>query len=220
MHAFRAFRPAGLAAAVLLLAAFSWLPAPSTAVTQVPVLSDDSVPVLEGGGTSTVSVMLNSNPGRTVTVSITRIRAGTDVRLSTTSLTFKSGNWNTPKAVTLIGPASRSGFQYRPNNYFEFTVAGTTNTALLEVDVVDIHWRTRRPGVRVEGTTPAGWVFVPDYAYGTYRIRPAAQPFAEVFVHVFAKPNVLGTITFNTAHDADGNLRNRDFTLTVQNWDE
>ena len=89
--------------------------------------------------------------------------------------------------MRLSGPASHGGFQYRPDNYFDFTVAGTSSSVRLKAEVVDPHWRSRRPGVVVEGTTPGGAgaapsIFVPDYGHATYRIRLAAQPFADVLV--------------------------------------
>ena len=70
------------------------------------VLSETSLAPIEEGSTSGTSytVKLSSQPTETVTVEIGG-HTGTDLTLSTTTLTFTTSNWNIPQTVTVrAGP--------------------------------------------------------------------------------------------------------------------
>ena len=56
----------------------------------------------EAGGTATFAVVLNSEPTANVTIGLSSSDP-TEGTVSTTSLTFQPGNWDTPKTVTVTG---------------------------------------------------------------------------------------------------------------------
>jgi hypothetical protein len=90
-------------------AAFRSLPASSVAVTN----ADDDVPSLivsqpnrtfttELGGTASFTTRLATQPSGTVTVSVVSDDAS-EARVSPTSITFNSSNWNQPQTITITG---------------------------------------------------------------------------------------------------------------------
>ncbi len=90
-------------------AAFRSLPASSVAVTN----ADDDIPSLvvsqpnrtfttESGGTASLTTRLTTQPSGTVTVSVASDDAS-EARVSPTSLTFNSSNWDQPQTITVTG---------------------------------------------------------------------------------------------------------------------
>jgi len=56
----------------------------------------------EGGASTTFSIVLNSQPTASVTIPLT-VNDSTEGQLPVASVTFTSGNWSTPKSVTVVG---------------------------------------------------------------------------------------------------------------------
>ena len=71
------------------------MPAPGVTVT----LGGGSLDVEEGGATDTFDVVLDAPPNNDVTINLSNPDG--EVSLSTSSLTFTNGNWNTPQSVTV-----------------------------------------------------------------------------------------------------------------------
>ena len=86
------------------------------------IVSKTDAAVTEWGDTDTFTVVLSSAPSSDVVVSVTSDDTG-EVTVSTSPLTFTSGNWNVPQTVTLTG--------------IDDTVADPTDGAIVTVSVVD-----------------------------------------------------------------------------------
>ena len=165
------------------------------------VLSTTTLEVMEGAGTgATYTVKLGTEPSATTTVAISGY-ADTDVDLSTTSLTFTTGNWNTPQTVKVTaGPDhdtaddavtlahSASGGEY------------DSVTAALAVTVID----DDTPELVLSTTTLE--VMEGDATGATYTVRLGTEPSEEVTV----------AVTGHTGTDVS--VDKATLTFTTENW--
>ena len=69
-------------------------------------LSETTATVAEDSGTDTYTVVLNSQPTSTVTISLTETSA--DFSISTSTLIFTTSNWDTPQTITITAISDSS----------------------------------------------------------------------------------------------------------------
>ena len=154
-----------------------------------------SVSVNEGGSSS-YTVVLNTEPTVTVTVAIT---AGGDVSTNPTSLTFTTTDWNAAQTVTVTAAEDADG------NNDSVTLAHAASgggygsvTGDVEVTVID----DEVPGVRISTTT----LTVPEGGPNTYTVRLNTQPGGDVVVTV---NGASGDVSFSGSP----------LTFTTSNWE-
>ena len=190
------FRRALLAVTVMTVA-LACLVAPTAAQSIVhiqPVFEVGTVNVLEGGS-RIVGVKLSADPGRAVTVRVTLRTAGTSITLASQTLVISRATWNTfspGQWITLNGPSMRRGFQYRPTNYFYFSIDGSEKTTRLVAEPRDTEEFRRpagivpsKPKLRVNNFPPGS-----GSASATYGVRLASRPHHDVDVRAFGSSGV------------------------------
>ena len=165
------------------------------------VLSATALEVMEGDETgATYTVRLGTEPGATTTVAISGY-ADTDVDLSTTSLSFTTGNWDTAQSVTVMAADdadtadeavtlahSASGGEY------------DSVTATLPVTVVDDD-----SAMLVLSTTTLE-VMEGDAGSATYTVRLGTEPSATT------------TVAISGYADTDVSVDKATLTFTRGNW--
>ena len=167
-------------------------------------LSKSSLPLDEGAAGATYTVRLGSQPTATVTVTISG-HAGTDLGLSgvsaSSTLTFTTSSWNTPRTVTVTAADDADAADDRTT---------LTHTATGG----DYGGVVRDLPVTVKDDETASLVLTPtkieidEAATGsaTYRVRLSSEPTATTTVN----------ITGHTA--ADLSLDRTSLTFTTSNW--
>ena len=164
-------------------------------------LAPTRVTVTEGGGSTTYTAVLDSQPSGDVTVTIGG--AGSEVSLDETSLVFTSGNWNTPQTVTVTAVDDTID-EDTETVTLTHTAASTDDdydglAESLRVDVVD----DDTAGV----VAPAAVTVTEGEAGVGYPVRLATKPTADVTVTIGGVP-----------HD-DITLDKTTLTFTSGNWD-
>ena len=211
-------------AAAILLAAFAWLTAPSAAVAQLdtiaPVFERSRVNVLEGGSTR-VGIKLNADPGRDVTVRISRRTAGNSVTLASGQFTIPRATWNIfrfgviVQEISLNGPVERPGVQFRSTDYMYFSVDGSERETLLVAEVIDTDERRKPPGVEVSKRKLRINNFAPGSgsSSGTYAVKLTSRPHDDVEV----QPVRHSTAPFSITRT--GSTASK-LNFTPDNWNE
>ena len=154
-----------------------------------------SVSVNEGGSSS-YTVVLDTEPTVTVTVAIT---AGGDVSTNPASLTFTTSNWNTAQTVTVNAAEDSDGnndsqtLAHAASGAEYDSVTGDVSVTVIDDDV---------PGVRISPTA----LTVPEGGPNTYTVRLNTQPTGDVVVTV---NGASGDVTFSGSP----------LTFTTGNWD-
>ncbi|PZG21387.1 glycoside hydrolase family 6 protein [Nonomuraea aridisoli] len=172
----------------------------TTPTTPSVVTSAGSVAVNEGG-TATFTARLSAAPSANVTVTTTRTGGDADLTVASgASLTFTPQNWNTPQTVTLA--AAQDADTTAGTAAFSLAGTGVTGATVNATEVDDDS--TVEQAIIV---TPAS-VTVPEGSTGTYTVRLAARPDANVTVTTTA-----GGGDTNLTVSAGGGL-----TFTPQNW--
>ncbi len=172
--------------------------------TAAVVISQPSLTISEGG-TGEYTIVLDTQPLRSVTV---RVTTADDVRVSPTSVGFSTGNWDTPKkvtvsarqdddsnddTVTLTHAATSSG-----SDYHEIAI----DSVLVTVTDDDI------PGVSLSKSS----VTVNEGSTGSYTVRLNTEPGDSVTVNITAGDDV-GVRTDGAEFTPTASL-----TFTTSNW--
>ena len=181
-----------------------------SAVVTVTIVDDDAagvsldptrVSVTEGGGGTTYTAVLDSQPSADVTVTIGG--AGSEVSLDKSSLTFAAGNWDTPQTVTVTAVDDTIDEDIE-------TVTLSHTTASSDDDYDGL---ARTLGVTVRDNdsaavvAPAAVTVTEGGAGAAYQVKLATQPSADVTVTIGGVP-----------HD-DITLDRTTLTFTSGNWD-
>ncbi len=164
-------------------------------------LDPTRVTVTEGGGGTTYTAVLDSQPSGDVTVTIGG--AGSEVSLDETSLVFTSGNWDTPRTVTVTAV---------DDTIDEDTETVTlTHTAVSTDDDYDGLAESLRVDVVDDDTAgvvaPAAVTVTEGEAGVGYPVRLATKPTADV------------TVTIGGVPHEDITLDKTTLTFTSGNWD-
>ncbi|BAQ65916.1 FG-GAP-like repeat-containing protein [Geminocystis sp. NIES-3709] len=102
-------------------------------VTITPTGNDTTV--TEGGTTDTYTIVLNTQPTSDVIITLTgTVQATTD----TTTITFTSGNWNTPQTVTVTAVDDTVGEEVHYSAINATVSSGDTNYNGISVDPVRV----------------------------------------------------------------------------------
>ena len=181
-----------------------------SAVVTVTIVDDDAagvslaptrVSVTEGGGGTTYTAVLDSQPSADVTVTVGG--AGSEVSLDKSSLTFAAGNWDTPQTVTVTAVDDTIDEDIE-------TVTLSHTTASSDDDYDGL---ARTLGVTVRDNdsaavvAPAAVTVTEGGAGVAYQVKLATQPSADVTVTIGGVP-----------HD-DITLDRTTLTFTSGNWD-
>ena len=154
-----------------------------------------SVSVNEGGSSS-YTVVLDTEPTVTVTVAIT---AGGDVSTNPASLAFTTSDWNTAQTVTVNASQDVDGnndsqtLAHAASGAEYDSVTGDVSVTVIDDDV---------PGVRISPTA----LTVPEGGPNTYTVRLNTQPGGDVVVTV---GGASGDVSFSGSP----------LTFTTGNWD-
>ena len=157
----------------------------------------------EAGGTSNFTVALTAQPSNQVTVNITGLDS-TEGRLSTNSLTFNRGNWNTPQTVTVTGVDDKvvDGNQTYTLN---LTASGDSN----------FNNQTRTVNITNTDNDTAGITL--DTTTGTTREIGTSINFK---VALGAQPENPVTINITGLDSTEGRLSTNSLTFNSSNWDK
>ena len=150
------------------------------------------------GGTNTYTVVLDTQPTATVTVTIVDPTDNADVTANPASLTFSTSDWNTEQTVTVSADEDADSTQDRAT--VTHTVSGgdygSVTASGVSVTVTD----NDTPGVTV---TPAS-LTVGEGGTGRYTVRLNTQPSGNVMVAISSNntdvtvPQSSSTLTFTT----------------------
>ena len=150
------------------------------------------------GGTNTYTVVLDTQPTATVTVTIVDPTDNADVTANPASLTFSTSDWNTAVTVTVSADEDADSTQDRAT--VTHTVSGgdygSVTASGVSVTVTD----NDTPGVTV---TPAS-LTVGEGGTGRYTVRLNTQPSGNVMVAISSNntdvtvPQSSSTLTFTT----------------------
>jgi cellulose 1,4-beta-cellobiosidase len=196
-----------------------------TPTTPSVVTSASAVAVNEGG-TATFTAKLSSAPTANVTVATTRTSGDTDLTVSGGgSLTFTPSNWSTAQTVTLA--AAQDSDTTAGTAAFSVGGTGVTSATVNATEVDDD--AVVAQSILVSPTS----VTVPEGSTGTYTVKLAAQPSANVTVtsaagsgdadltvsgggsltFTSANWNTAQTVTLAAAQDSDTANGTRTFTV-------
>ncbi len=159
------------------------------------LVSPASGPTTEAGGTATFSIVLTSQPTASVTVGLSSSDPS-EGALSVPSVTFTTGNWNTPQTVTVTGvnddidddnvgysavtaPATSSDSKY--------SNLDPADVALTNLDDADL------AGINVSPTS--GLVTNEGGAFATFTIVLNSQPTAGVTISLSSSDTSEGTVS-------------------------
>ena len=169
-------------------------------------LSRTSLSLTEAGGprnSATVTVVLNTQPTGTVTVSL-RSPDRNQVYVSPTSMTFTPGNWNKPKRATIIIVEDRTDHGSRPTMNVDFVPRGggynSQHSTSLRVQYSDNDTAgvtLSKSAVTVTEASGAGHT-------ATYTVKLNTQPTGNVTVTPTSSDTSVATVskalTFTTAN--------------------
>ena len=164
----------------------------------VVTLSESALIVPEGGEAS-YTVVLGGIPAENVTVTVTRT-GDTDLRPTPSALTFTTGNWNTPRTVTVAasqdgdGAAGHATFVHRASGGFRFP-----NGNRVELTEGDDDSNVFFSAARV---------VVPEGAGALYTVRLGSAPAAPVTIEV----------TKGEGGDADLTVHTTELIFTTGGW--
>lgn len=200
------------------------------------LLSANDVQVAEGG-TATLDVQLSANPGKTVVVTVSHFSGDADLSVASgASLTFTTGNWNTPQTVTLAASqdadTAHSGATFRlttddilqVRELFAFEVdddaAAAVETSLEWPKVDSVVTQNASVKLLVEGSVLVGASQNP--AGSTFQWLKVSGPGAVTFTDPTAPRTGVsfgmeGTyrLRFQANHPGAGGFDTVDFTATV-----
>jgi hypothetical protein len=139
---------------------------PGEEMLDVQLGVDPTAVVVPEGGTAGFSVALTEDPGEEVTVSVARVSGDTDlIVLSGGSLTFDSGNFDTPQTVTLV--AGDDADTENGTATFRVSLAGAT---AVDVEAMEADGDAKQFVV----STPM--ISVPEGGMQTFTVALSADP--------------------------------------------
>ena len=154
------------------------------------------------GGSDEYTVVLDSEPTGPVTVT-PMVPDDTDVRVSPSSLTFTTLNWNAAQTVT-VSAAEDDDADNDPTVTLTHAVSGAADYTSVEVDSVAVTiTENDTPGVTLSETN----LTVPEGGSATYTVKLPTQPTGNVTVTV---SGASGDVTVDTDT----------LTFTTLNWDD
>ncbi|MBF2760078.1 MAG: hypothetical protein ISN28_07365, partial [Ectothiorhodospiraceae bacterium AqS1] len=155
------------------------------------------------GSNGTFTVNLDTQPSASVTVSVTRKTgtANTDVTLSSTSLTFTTGNWGTAQTVTVNAAEDDDGINDSTTLVIGATSGGYDSVADREVVV------TVTENDPLGLTVSVSTLTVDEGSTGTFTVNLDTEPSASVMVDI-TRPSNADVTTTPTS-----------LTFTTDNWD-
>ena len=194
-------------------------------------VSPTTLPVNEGS-TGTYTVLLDTQPTATVTVTINDPTDNTDVTADPASLSFSTSNWSTLQTVTVR--AAEDADSAQDTGTVTHTVSGGDYGSVTAADVAVTVTDNDTAGVTVSPTT----LPVNEGSTGTYTVLLDTQPTATVTVTIndptdntdvtadpaslsFSTSNwsTLQTVTVRAAEDADSAQDTGTVTHTVSGGD-
>ena len=205
----------------------------TTITTTTPgiTVSPTTLPVNEGS-TGTYTVLLDTQPTATVTVTINDPTDNTDVTADPASLSFSTSNWSTLQTVTVR--AAEDADSAQDTGTVTHTVSGGDYGSVTAADVAVTVTDNDTAGVTVSPTT----LPVNEGSTGTYTVLLDTQPTATVTVTIndptdntdvtadpaslsFSTSNwsTLQTVTVRAAEDADSAQDTGTVTHTVSGGD-
>ena len=176
----------------------------SASPSTVPVIVNDNDPRgvrvstdtvnIAAGATATYTVMLDTRPTRTVSISVAEDTDNEGVRVSPSRLSFSTSSWNRPQTVTVRADSDATGSvtvehavemtsSSRDEEYDEVTVAG-----------VNVTVSPAQPGIRLSPSS----LSVDEGASRTYTVRLASAPTGSVTVSVEASSGSDLTLSGDT----------------------
>ncbi len=189
----------------------------SASPATVPILVTDNDPRgvtvstsslnIAAGSRATYTVMLNTQPTRTVYISVAEDTDNEGVTVSPSSMSFSTSSWNRPRTVTVTTTSAATGsvnIQHaiqmtsgRDEGYDEVTSIGQ----------VDVTVSTAQPGIRLSSIS----LNVDEGASRSYTVRLASAPTGSVDVTVEAPTGSDLTLSGDT-------LTGSTLTFTDDNW--
>ncbi len=172
------------------------------------VLAGSTMLVSENGSFSSFEIVLNAPPSANVTIPISSSNP-TEGTVSTGSITFTTGNWNTPQTITVTGvdDAVADGNQ-------SFSVitgaASSTDTVYNGMNPPDVSYMNIDndiPGITVVAGSPM--LVTENGSSSSFLVVLNSEPSADVSIHFWSNDTNEGTITA----PAGGTL-----TFTSGNW--
>ena len=160
-------------------------------------VNEPSLTVAEGG-TGTYTVVLDMEPTGDVTVTITGA-AGTDASLDDDTLTFTTGNWQTPQTVTVT-----AGLDSDITNDSVTLTHKATGGGYDDADTVDVAVTITDRGAGV--TIPKTSLAIEEGESDTYTVVLDTQPEGDV------------TVTIEGNAGTDASLDKTTLTFTDLNW--
>ena len=157
------------------------------------------------GGMNTYTVVLDTQPTATVTVTIVDPTDNADVTANPASLTFTTTNWDTAQTVTVS--AAEDGDPLEDTATVTHTVSGGDYAAITAQDVAVTVTDNDTPGVTVAPTS----LTVGEGDMGTYTVKLNTLPTGNVMVDISSNntdvtvsPSSLTFTAGNWKLDADG----------------
>ena len=167
-----------------------------TATTPGVTVSPTMLTVPEGD-TRTYTVALNTQPTGSVTVGISS--NNTDVTVSSSSLTFTTGNWSTAQTITVT--AAQDGDAANDTAVLTHVPSGADYNSVSDVTLTVTVTDDETAGVTVSPTT----LTVPEGDTRTYTVALNTQPTGSVTVGI-------------TSNNTDVTVSSSSLTFTTGNW--
>ena len=181
---------------------------------QVTIRDDDTAGVtvtptelsVVEGQSGSYRVVLDSRPTGDVTIAVSG-HSGTDISVSTTTLTFTPGNWNIAQAVTATA-AHDDDTTDPPDITLTHTVSGGDYEGLNADDVVVSITEDDETGVTISESA----LSIDEGDSATYTVVLDTEPTADVTVAIAGHADTDITLTGDTLTDDT-------LTFTSENWD-
>ena len=170
-------------------------------VSVVVTESGGSTAVTEGGATDTYTVVLNSQPSATVTITLAKTPTNQVTTSPTSTLSFTTSNWNTPQSVTVTA-VNDTLIEGTHTATITHTASGGGYTGVTIASVTVNITDNDTSGVTV--TQSGGVTNVTESGVtDTYTVVLNSQPTATVTISVSGNSQVSaspGALTFTTAN--------------------
>ncbi|TMQ55694.1 MAG: hypothetical protein E6K74_02580 [Candidatus Eisenbacteria bacterium] len=171
----------------------------------ISVTPTSGLTTTEGGGTATFTVVLDSQPSANVTIGLSSSDL-TEGTVSPASLTFTSGNWNTPQTATLTGV---NDFVDDGNVAYTIVTAAATSTdgSFNGMNASDV-------GVTNTDDDTAGITVIPTSGLTTTEGGGTAA----FTVVLDSQPTANVTIGLSSSDLTEGTVAPASLTFTPGNW--
>jgi large repetitive protein len=171
----------------------------------ITVTPTTALTTTEAGVTDSFTVVLNSQPTASVTITLASSDT-TEATVSPTSITFTTANWNSPRTVTVTGinDAVQDGNQPWTIVLDPATSTDANYSGLNPTDVTGTNTDNDTAGITVDPTS--GLVTFENGAGATFTIVLNAEPTADV------------TIALSSSDATEGTVSPASVTFTPLNW--